>query len=275
MLTCGKWPIGVCGTSWGGMPLDRIRDAIASMGIDGIQLSLGPALEDTPEGHAYFEYAAQAGWRIFSTVIGFWWEDYSSRPNLRKTAGLLPDEHWEEAKSHFVRYAKMTKDLKSPFILFHAGFLEKAVPGRFEKMSYRLKTFADIAGENGIGILLETGQESAEDLRAYIEHIDHPALQVNLDPANLLSYHKDDPYNALEILAPWVKSIHAKDTIPFDDPDRGGVEQVWGDGVVNGYRFLNALEAAGFDGTVSIEREGGANRLRDIATAVRRLSAFK
>lgn len=274
MLCAGKWPVGVCGTSWGNTPLNMVVELLGALGVDGVQLPLGPALGDGPAERAYLEFAATAPWKIFSTVIGFWWEDYSSRPALRKTAGLLPDEHWEEARANFVKYARMTAELKSPYILFHPGFLTRSVPGRAEKMEYRLKTFADIAGENGIGILLETGQESSEDLRAYIEEIDHPALFVNIDPANLLSYQTDDPFHALEVLAPWVRSIHVKDTIPGSGPDVGGKEQLWGNGMVNSFRFLKALEDVGFEGTMSIEREAGKTPFRDIARTLRRLAAY-
>ena len=274
MLCAGKWPVGVCGTSWGNTPLNMVVEMLGVLGVDGVQLPLGPALGDGPAERAYFEFAATAPWKVFSTVIGFWWEDYSSRKALATTAGLLPDEHWEEARAHFVKYARMTAELKSPYVLFHAGFLDRSVPGRPEKMEYRLRTFADIAGENGIGILLETGQESAEDLRTYIERIDHPSLYVNLDPANLLSYHKDDPCHAIEVLSPWIRSIHVKDTIPSPDATVGGKEQLWGNGMVNAFHFLKKLEDSGFEGTMSIEREAGKTPFRDIARVLRRLAAY-
>lgn len=274
MLCAGKWPVGVCGTSWGRTPLNVVVEMLGALDVDGVQLPLGPALDDTPAAREYLEFAKAAPWKVFSTVIGFWWEDYSSRKALATTAGLLPDEHWEEALSNFRRYAKMTAELKSPYVLFHAGFLDRSVPGRPEKMEYRLRTFADIAGENGIGILLETGQESAEDLRSYIERIDHPALFVNLDPANLLSYHKDEPLHAIEVLSPWIRSIHVKDTLPAADAALGGREQLWGNGVVNSFRFLKALDDAGFAGTMSIEREAGKTPFRDIARTLRRLAAY-
>ena len=45
----------------------------------------------------------------------------------------------------------------------------------------------------------------------------------------------------------------------------------WGDGEVNQSAFLGALEAAGYTGAFAIEREGGDNRVGDIALAAQRL----
>ncbi len=46
---------------------------------------------------------------------------------------------------------------------------------------------------------METGQEDAAELRRFLEELNHPALVVNLDPANIILYNKGNPIQAAEI----------------------------------------------------------------------------
>ena len=61
---------------------------------------------------------------------------------------------------------------------------------------------ADKAGEYNVTLLMETGQESAEELRDFLEKLNHPALGVNFDPANMILYGKGNPVEAVGILGP-------------------------------------------------------------------------
>jgi len=122
-------------------------------------------------------------------------------------------------------------------------------------------------------LLMETGQESAEDLRHFLVTLDHPHVMLNFDPANMILYDKDEPIQALRMLAPWIRHVHAKDAIRTKRKGTWGTEVPWGDGEVNAPAFLNALRDLGFEGTLAIEREAGTQRIKDIAQAVRRLAA--
>ena len=82
----------------------------------------------------------------------------------------------------------------------------------------RLRGLADTAGELALVLLLETGQETAAGLREFLERLDHPALGVNLDPANMVLYDKGDPVSAVRTLAPWIKHIHVKDALRTQQP---------------------------------------------------------
>ena len=121
---------------------------------------------------------------------------------------------------------------------------------------------------------METGQETAEDLQRFVETLSHPNVLLNFDPANLILYNKDEPLSAVRRLAPWIRHVHIKDAVRTAVPGTWGSEVVWGEGQVNAFAFLNALRDAGYEGALAIEREAGDQRVRDIAAAVRRLSAY-
>ena len=118
---------------------------------------------------------------------------------------------------------------------------------------------------------METGQESAEDLCELLTSLNHPALMVNLDPGNMILYNKNDPIDALRILSPWIKQIHAKDAVRSKIAGQWGKEVPWGDGQVGGIRFLSALHEISFKGSLIIEREVGENPIRDIKLAIERI----
>jgi sugar phosphate isomerase/epimerase len=104
--------------------------------------------------------------------------------------------------------------------------------------------------------------------------LNHPNVMLNFDPANMILYNKDEPIEALKILAPWIRHVHAKDALRTKVNGTWGAEVPWGDGEVNVFAFLNALRELGFTGTLAIEREAGTQRVKDIAQAVRRLSSY-
>jgi len=121
-------------------------------------------------------------------------------------------------------------------------------------------------------LLLETGQETAEELRRFLEELDHSAVGVNFDPANMILYDKGNPIDAVKVLAPWVKHLHAKDATRTRKPGTWGAEVPWGDGEVQTAAFLDTLAQVGFKGTLAIEREAGDNRFGDVKLAAERLS---
>jgi sugar phosphate isomerase/epimerase len=131
-----------------------------------------------------------------------------------------------------------------------------------------------MAGEKGIKLLMETGQETADGLRKFLEKLDHPAVVVNIDPANIILYDKGDPIDLAKTLAPWVRHIHIKDAIRTTEPGTWGSEVPWGQGQVETDNFLKTLKEIGYDGTLSIEREAGDDRFGDIKMAAEKLSNF-
>jgi sugar phosphate isomerase/epimerase len=174
----------------------------------------------------------------------------------------------------FLGAADVTVKLGVKYLSMHAGFIDESDVSYAEKFYERITSLADAAKDKNIMLLLETGQETAEELKKFLEELDHPAIGVNFDPANIILYDKGNPIEAVKVLAPWIKHIHIKDANRTTTTGTWGAEVPWGDGQVNPAEFLKALEEIGYDGALPIEREAGDNRFGDVKLAAERLVAY-
>ncbi len=275
-----KHPISVCSWSFQ-KPIRDVAVEMRKIGVKHVHLALQPFLDgDARHGAAegalargYVEGLIDSGaWTVSASMLSFSYEDYTTPATIRKTGGIVPDEHWEANKKLIREAAKLAAQFKTPYLTLHAGYLDEKSPSAVAKFTDRVKFLADACGENGLQLLLETGQETADDLVKFLGTVKN--VWVNFDPANMLLYGMGDPVAAVAKLAPWIRHVHAKDALPSPKPGvEWGREVPWGDGKVNAKAFLAALDKAGYAGAIAVEREGGSNRVADIALAVRRLSA--
>jgi len=227
--------------------------------IDHVNLALKPAFRE--QGEEYLAAVGRQDWTITATTIGFFQEDYTSLARIRATGGIVPDEHWPENRRMVERAAEITAAMGVGHLTMHAGFLESGDAEEQKKVRDRLGWLADAAARLGIGLLLE--------------ELDHPALGVNFDPANMILYGKGDPLAAARLLGRWIKHIHVKDAVAAERPGEWGREVPWGDGQVGGETFLESLKEIGFAGALAIEREAGRDRLGDIGRAAERLAGWQ
>lgn len=268
-MKCKNWPIGVCNWSLR-TNVDGVADAMRQIGIDHVHLGVRPALE--VKGKEFLAAVQRQKWTISATMIDFPQEDYSTLDSIKVTGGVGPDEYWERNQELFLGAVDVTVSLGVKYLSMHAGFIDESDVAYAEKFYERIRCLADAAGENKIMLLLETGQETAEELRRFLEELDHPAVGVNFDPANMILYDKGNPIEAVKVLAPWVKHLHVKDATRTKKPGTWGAEVPWGDGEVQTAAFLDTLAQVGFEGTLAIEREAGDNRFGDVRLAAERLS---
>jgi len=272
MMQCGNWPIGVC--SWSlQQDVDGVAQVMRQLGIEHVNLAVRAAVED--ESGAVLKSMQQQDWKIYSTMIDFPQEDYSTLDSIKVTGGIAPDEHWERNCQLFLGAVDITVKLGVKYIMMHAGFIDHTNEAYVKNFYDRIRTLADAAGDKQITLLLETGQETAEELREFLEMLNHPSVGVNFDPANMILYGKGEPKEAVKVLANWIKHIHVKDALPTETPGTWGSEVPWGDGKVECDKFLTILQEVGFDGVLGIEREAGDDRIGDIKLAAERLSRFK
>ncbi|MFO7936655.1 MAG: sugar phosphate isomerase/epimerase family protein [Kiritimatiellia bacterium] len=271
MQLCKSWPISVCNWSFQ-KDIPEVGSIMTALGLEHINLAVAPALG--PDGDAYLDAVRAQNWEISAGMINFDHEDYTTLDAIKKTGGVTPDEHWPASGETFAKAAKITKELGSDYILCHVGFLDHTDEAYARKFYDRVRYLGDAAADAGVALLMETGQESAEDLQRFIETLNHDSVFINFDPANMILYNKDEPLSAIRRLAPWVKHVHIKDGVRTETPGEWGEEVVWGEGQVNSFAFLKTLEECGFEGCVAVERENGDQRVADIAAAVRRLMAF-
>ena len=197
MIRCGKWPVGIC--SWSlQQDISGVAKILKELNIEHIHLAVGPALGE--KGAEYLSVMEKQDWAISSTMIGFEQEDYSTLESIKLTGGVRPDEYWEENKRLTVEAIELTGRLGVKYLSMHAGFIDHNDVEYARKFYDRIKMLADAAGENGIKLLLETGQESAAELREFLEELKHGAVGVNFDPANMILYDKGDPIEAVGTL---------------------------------------------------------------------------
>ncbi len=269
-MKCKTWPIGVC--TWSlQRDIAGVADAVRDLGLGHVHLAVGPALEKG--GNQYLDAVAAQDWMITSTMIDFPQEDYSTLDTIKVTGGIVPDTHWAQNRDRFMRAADVTAQLGVKYLSMHAGFIDETDKEHADKVTERIRTLADMAEEKGVIFLLETGQETAKELRSFLEALDHNFVGVNFDPANMILYDKGDPIEAVRTLAPWIQHIHVKDGVRTSQPGTWGAEVPWGDGQVGVDNFLAVLEEVEYDGALAIEREGGDDRFGDIQKAVQRLTA--
>jgi len=270
-MKCKNWPIGICNWSLK-TDIAGVAKAMKKIGIKHIHLGVRPALEQ--KGKDFLAAVEKQKWTISSTMIDFPQEDYSTLESIKVTGGIAPDEYWQRSRELFIGAVGITAQLGVKYLAMHAGFIDESNAAYAKKFYDRIRLLADAADKKDVMLLLETGQETAEELRHFLEELEHPAIGVNFDPANMILYNKNKPVDAVRVLAPWVKHIHIKDAIRTKQPGVWGLEVPWGDGEVGAEAFLNTLEEIGFDGVLAIEREGGEDRFGDIKLAAERLSSF-
>ena len=269
--------IGVCSWSYQ-RPLREVADEMAKIGVKGIDLALTPFVapdgrHGVEEGEEALAFAkaqfASGAWRLFATMISFPQEDYSTLDTIRKTGGVVPDDCWPRNREIAAAAAELSGSLGAPYMLFHAGFLDESNPAAYAAYVERVSFVRDACARAGVQLILESGQETAEDLARFLRDV--PGLYVNFDPANMILYGKGRPMEALETLVPWIRKIHVKDADATAVPGTWGTERPWGEGQVGGAAFIDALNGLGFTGNLTIEREGGDDRVGDIARAAARL----
>jgi sugar phosphate isomerase/epimerase len=182
------------------------------------------------------------------------------------TIGLVPPAT-RPARIDALRQASdFAKLLGVSQVQTHCGFMpedpaDALYPGTVEA----IRTVAQHCRDNGQYFLMETGQETPTTMSRMIRDVSLPNLAVGLDTANLILYGKANPVDAVDILGPHVRSIHAKDGRWPTDPSQLGEEVLIGKGLVDFRTVFTKLHRIGYTGAVTIEREtSGPQQIEDV-----------
>ncbi len=266
--------IGICSWSFRTDDVEALIAALSSVGLQHMQLSVGPYLDQPIENAvAARQRFADAGVTLTAGMVGFAGESYGTIAQIRQTGGFLPDDlaaHRVERAIAASRVAKEGFGLSR--ISTHAGFLPPTDSDIYPAVRQRIVTVVDALAEIGVDLLFETGQETAPHLRDVLNDIDRPNVYANFDPGNMILYGAGDPVAAVHTLGSRIGHIHVKDAIASDKPGIDwGKEVAPGDGQVNWRAFLDALDEIGYRGPLVIEREAGPDRIGDVARAIETL----
>lgn len=172
------------------------------------------------------------------------------------TIGLVP----RESRAARIDALKQTSDFAKLLgvgqIQTHCGFIpENPRDPLYEETISAIQEVAKYCGGNDQHFLMETGQETPTTMARAIKDVNQPNLGVGLDTANLILYGKANPADAVDILGPHVRSIHAKDGKWPTDPMKLGEEVLIGTGLVDFEAVFSKLHKVGYTGAVTIERE--------------------
>ncbi len=182
------------------------------------------------------------------------------------------------------RILDMAKELETDIVTTHIGVVPED-PGhdRYKIMQEACFSLAEYADSLDAHFAIETGPETSQVLRHFLDGLHSTGVAVNLDPANLVMVTGDDPVQAVYTLKDYIVHTHAKDGRQnyYRNPEAiyGLVEEEMlaspsfsevplGEGNVPFPAYLKALDDIGYHGFLTIEREVGENPEADIRKAV-------
>jgi len=246
---------------------DRSLAQVRELGLACCQLvSWKPTLWTADRALATKDESAETGVRMTSFWAGWpgpkvW--DFMEGPS---TLGIVPREYRRQRVHVLKRAGEFARHLGVPAVITHLGFIpENPSDPLFGQVVAAVREIAEDLQSQGLEFWFETGQETPVTMLRLIEAVGTQNLGVNLDPANLILYGKANPIDALDILGPLVRNIHAKDGFYPTEPMSLGREVKVGKGRVRFPELLRRLEEMGFGGEFIIEREiSGEEQARDI-----------
>lgn len=182
------------------------------------------------------------------------------------TIGLVPRTTRQARIDALRQTSDFAKLIGIPQVQTHCGFIpENPKDALYDEAVLAIRQVAQHCASNGQNFLMETGQETPTTLLRAIKDVDVPTLGVGLDTANLILYGKANPADAVEIIGPYVKSVHAKDGKWPTDPTKLGEEVLIGKGYVDFQRVFTRLHQIGYQGAITIEREtSGPQQIEDV-----------
>lgn len=182
------------------------------------------------------------------------------------TIGMVPPATRAARIDALKQTSDFAKQLGIGRVQTHCGFIpENPRDPLYGEVVEAIRAVTDYCAKNGQDFLMETGQETPTTMKRALEDVNRPNLGVGLDTANLILYGKANPVDAVEIIGPHVKSVHAKDGKWPTDPMKLGEEVLIGTGKVDFLKVFTRLHELGYTGAITIEREiSGPQQMEDV-----------
>jgi len=177
------------------------------------------------------------------------------------------DENVRQRSLNQIRYGvDICRQLEIGHLFSHGGQHTNRGEEALARYIEGLAEAADIANESGIMLSIENAGtlcHTEMELLRCIEAVKRPNMMITFDGGNFV-LAGSDPHKAAELLAPKVVHVHAKSFEPASAVERISAERPFkycpiGRGLVDYRKIIGTLAAAGFDGCVSFEPEGGEN----------------
>jgi sugar phosphate isomerase/epimerase len=253
----GKIKIGIALEPLG-LPLRRALQEAERLGVGGVEV--GAAGDLSPN------QLSQSGRRELRHLL--------RSHNLELTAlrcplrhGLDTAENQEGRIDHVKKVLSLAFDLGPRVVIVQAGQVpESADDPRAGLLTEALRALAAHGDRVGTTLALDTGLESGEVLRQFLDRFDTGSLGVNFDPANLMM-NGFSPYESARALAGRVVHVHARDARKAGT-SRAAQEVPLGHGDLDWMLLLGTLEEMDYRGWLTVQRETGTNRAADVTAGV-------
>lgn len=241
-----------------GLPLRRALQEAEQLGVGGVQVD---AVGDLAPNQL-----SQTGRREFRHLL--------RAHNLVLTAvgcplrhGLDTAENQQARIEHVKNALSLSFDLGPRRLIVQPGRIPpEADSPAARRLTESLLALAHHGDRTGTVLALETGLESGEELRRFLERFDTGGLGANFDPANLLM-NGFDPYESARALQGRIVHAHARDARQVSS-SRSSQEVPLGHGDIDWLQLLSVLEEIEYRGWLTIERETGDQRRADVAAGV-------
>ncbi len=258
------------------MPLEESLVAASEAEVDGIQIFA------VPHCMASIELDYKAAKSLKNKVQNYGLEISALCGDLGGHGFELQNKNQEKIKKT-LEIIDFASELETRIITTHIGVISENDTIKNSIMQEALQKICRYAEKAGVFIAIETGPEKSGLLKNFIMETGEATLKVNFDPANLVMVQGENPAEAVLNLKDFIVYTHAKDgrmlkkcdpvkiynAFAEGNPDNINIDDYFvelplGVGDVNFPEYLSSLEEIGYSGYLTIEREAGANRKKDI-----------
>jgi L-ribulose-5-phosphate 3-epimerase len=253
------------------LPIAEGVKKVKELGADGFQVYVtrGDMTPENLSGSALTDFKA--------LVDGLGLEISALCGDLGK--GFTHAEQNKEVVPRSKEFVDLAVKLGVQIVTTHIGTLpeDESAP-EWQVCVEAIRDLAAYAHSKGCIFASETGPEAPTDLLRFLQEVDTPGIAINYDPANLIMLGPFDHIGGVHVLKDYIVHTHAKDGVCLMKK-----ESVWNDfielplgkgSVVFPY-YLAALDAIGYSGYLTIEREGGEDRVGDVAHAIQFLRGLE
>jgi len=254
--------IGVTETSLA-MPFDQMLPLAKDLGITGIQIWGVGGIHDA------MTLTSDDRKRLLDQIKSY---DMEISALCAEVGGFAHPETVEANLRKAKAVIDMAVDMDVTVVSGHVGVIAEDPndPGRV-CMAEAMTEFGRYAEDRGKVYASETGPESIELMREFIDALPNKAIKLNYDPANLVM-NGFNPVKGVQVGADLIVHTHVKDGVRY--PDGRCDEVPVGKGQVPFAEYFAALDAVGYKGYFTIEREVGDNRLADVESAIEVIRAL-
>jgi L-ribulose-5-phosphate 3-epimerase len=228
--------------------------AVRRLGFRVVQLGKLPDTLYTPDGvESLRGILRRHGLEAISLCIVFDGERYDTVESVSRTVGFLPEGPLAARLEYSRRCIDTAAALGIPLATFHMGMLPASpADAAYQRVQRAVEEVGGYAAQRGVTIGLETGQESAAALLAFLDRLSAP-VRVNYDGGNFVAYQTDDPLDALRTLFPKVAGVHIKDRRPPERPGLIGPGWRIGEGTARVDETIRLLRELGWNAPLVLE----------------------